>query len=126
MNILHTTDDVRLLREAPFDIVFTKSVLYYCKILDERLGQFHAVLRQGGRGIFVENYLGSHLEARLRYQLLHRRWMQCPDNYIGIRKAQLSIFQKWFDDLQFKSFWRICCTIKGRAKKNPCSEVVKV
>ncbi len=116
VQILHTNGDVRTIGEAPFDIVFTKSVLYYCKALDERLSQFYAVLRPGGRGIFVENFIGSELEKHLRYQLLHRRWMPTANDYVGIRKAQLPIFQKWFDDLQFKSFWRTCCTVTGRAK----------
>lgn len=119
VKILHISGDVQTIGEEWFDIVFTKSVLYSCKNLDERLGQFHALLRPDGRAIFVENYLGSKLEATLRYQLLHRRCeMKSANDYVGIYKSQLPIFQKWFDDLELRSFWRVSCSITGRPRKN--------
>jgi 2-polyprenyl-3-methyl-5-hydroxy-6-metoxy-1,4-benzoquinol methylase len=119
VKILHTHGDVRNLQQSPFDIVFTKSVLYYRKNLDEILGQLHAVLRPTGRVIFIENYLGSRLEAKVRRHLFHRRWMNSVDDYVGIRKAQLPIFNKWFENLQFQSFWRICCVITGTRRNFP-------
>ena len=118
VTILHTHGDVRHLKKSSFDIVFTKSVLYYRKNLDEILGQLHAVLRPKGRVIFIENYLGSRFEAKIRRHLFHRQWMNSVDDYVGIRKAQLPIFNKWFENLQFQSFWRICCVLTGTRRNS--------
>jgi SAM-dependent methyltransferase len=87
----------------PFDVVFTKSVLWCIEPLAEFLTQIHNHLAPGGRVAFVENYRGGKGMMWLRRVVKgHGDYDSYVKRYFGITKPQLALFRNQFADVRVR------------------------
>lgn len=113
----HYDGDIASLEPRKFDLIFTKSVLYWVQDLGALLNKFDALLADGGRIAFVENWRGSDLLMAFRRHVLHRRWMRNHKDFPGIRASQLPLLDARFGDFAYRRFWPIVIALKGNKKK---------
>jgi len=108
--------DAAELQPQEFDLIFTKSVLYWVQDISSLIDRFHALLAPGGRVAFVENWRGSDLLMALRRRLFHRRWMAGATDFPGIRREQLPVFAERFSAFEHRRYYHIVIAMRGRAR----------
>lgn len=106
------------LGEGPFDLIFTKSVLWSIPNLAEMLEQIDAALAPDGRIAFVENVRGGSAVMWLRRNVIHRGRGAYLDHYHGITRQQTPLFERRFDDVRVRRRRCMIFTITGR-KRTP-------
>jgi len=118
VTIRQISGDLAVLRPQTFDLIFTKSVLYWVRELDAMLDSIDALLADGGRVAFVENWRGADWMMALRRRLLHRRWMKEAADFPGIRASQLPLFAERFERFEHRRYWHLVIAMRGR-KRSP-------
>jgi SAM-dependent methyltransferase len=116
VTFLHYGGDAAELQPRRFDLIFTKSVLYWVQDLAPLLDRFRDLLADDGRVAFVENWRGSDLMMALRRRLLHRRWMRGTADFPGIRRAQLPLLAERFDRFEHRLFYRLVIAMRGQSR----------
>ena len=104
------------LGEGPFDLIFTKSVLWSIPNLAEILEQIDSALAPNGRIAFVENVRGGSGVMWLRRNVIHRGRGAYLDRYHGITREQIPLFQRQFDDVMVRRRRFMIYTITGRKR----------
>ena len=121
VTFLHYGGDVNELQPRRFDLVFTKSVLYWVQDLAPLLDRFTSLLAVNGRVAFVENWRGSDTMMALRRRLFHRKWMKDRADFPGIRRSQIPLFEQRFAALQHRLHYRLVIALRGTARHLPDS-----
>jgi len=92
-------DDLDLVPDESFDLIFTKSVLVVVPSLHECLTKIDAKLEPGGSAIFSENGYGDFVLHALR-KYRHKGWDYSDVHYF--RDSDRAMFEDVFDSVNIK------------------------
>lgn len=116
VEFLDYSGDAAELHPRRFNLIFTKSVLYWVQDLAPLLDKFRDLLADDGRVAFVENWRGSDLMMAVRRRLFHRRWMRGTADFPGIRRTQLPLLAERFGPFEHRLFYRLVIAMRGQCR----------